>query len=220
INEKLTYKYSDEIIVLNEREKKELIKIYGDQYKNKINIIPLTLEDKFTEYNEIEDLKKFDYLFVGSDFYANINGLRWFCKNVMPYVSGKLKVIGKGMEKYKLELENEKIEIIGTVESIEEYYYSALCVVAPIFEGAGMKTKITEALMFGKKIFGTKEAFEGFDINVEIGEVCNTREEFIKSLNNENYTNYNIFSRNLYLEKYSDYKKQIYLKNIFRKDTN
>ena len=50
-----------------------------------------------------------------------------------------------------------------------------------------MKTKIAESLFFGKKIVGTKEAFTGYEkISDAIGWECNSSEEFIYVLNNQN----------------------------------
>lgn len=37
--------------------------------------------------------------------------------------------------------------------------------VMPIFSGSGMKVKTAEALMYGKFLIGTKEAFEGYEID-------------------------------------------------------
>ena len=44
----------------------------------------------------------------------------------------------------------------------------------PIFEGSGMKLKTCEALMFGKNIIGTPEAFAGYDIDdyTNVGACC------------------------------------------------
>ena len=41
-----------------------------------------------------------------------------------------------------------------------------------------MKVKTCEALMFGKNIIGTKEAFEGYELDYQkVGAMCNTKEE-------------------------------------------
>lgn len=48
-----------------------------------------------------------------------------------------------------------------------EYIYNADFLIAPIFEGSGMKLKTAEALMYGKTVFGTTEAFEGYDVDYE-----------------------------------------------------
>ena len=81
--------------------------------------------------------------------------------------------------------QTKKIEIHGFVEDLYTFYAKADCVIAPIFEGSGMKTKTTEALMWGKFIIGTKEAFCGFDITDDIGVCCENSEDFIKCNKNK-----------------------------------
>lgn len=209
-NEKLSTSYSDEIIVLNNRDKENITKHYG---RGKISIIPLALSDKYNEKETIKYLNNqtntMTLLFVGSAFFANIQGIKWFINNVMPHIPGKLKVVGKGMECLIAEYSRDNVEIIGTVEDVNQYYYEADMVISPIFYGSGMKTKTTEALMFGKTIFGTSEAFEGFDLDYDrVGGICNSKDEFIHRIhsyiNKKNQsTKFNLYSRNVYLEKYS-----------------
>lgn len=205
-NEKLSVKYSDELIVLNERDNKKLIKIYNEK---DTKIIPLTLKDEFSsnKTSSIND-QTITYLFVGSLFYANVEGITWFVENVMPHVPGQLLIVGKNMEKKRNELTRENVKVVGTVDDISEYYNKANFVVIPIFSGSGMKTKTTEALMYGKTIFGTTEAFEGFNFETyNIGEMCNKKDEFIinihKYIKNNRTEKFNKDSRNLFLEKYS-----------------
>ena len=74
-------------------------------------------------------------------------------------VNAEILIIGKGFETLKNDLECDNVKVIGTVEDVSEYFYRADFVIAPIFEGSGMKLKTAEALMYGKTIFGTTEAF-------------------------------------------------------------
>lgn len=165
---------------MNKREIDELEKIYKNKLRNKkIYEIPLYLEDR---YDPTRKLKKcdYDYLFIGSGFYANLHGVSWFVENVLPNIKGKLLVIGKGMEVLKEKyIDTEKLEIKGTVENINNYYYEENIIISPIFYGSGMKTKTIEALMFNKTIIGTSEAFVGIK-NIE--GICNTKEEFIEKI--------------------------------------
>jgi len=46
-----------------------------------------------------------------------------------------------------------------------------------------MKTKVAEALMFGKKIVGTPEAFSGYeDIADKVGRICITADDFVSAI--------------------------------------
>ncbi len=99
------------------------------------------------------------------------------------------------------------MDVAGYVENIHELYQKACCVCLPLFSGGGMKVKTIEAMMFGKKIFGTKEAFSGYGkIDKEAGIQCDTPEEFIRAVNSfvqSAESNFCIRSRELYEEKYS-----------------
>ncbi len=200
-NEKLAIKYSDYCITLNPRDTKRLYEVYGGKSNLKL---PITFEDKYSK-NINNLLKEKDYiLFVGSLFFANYHGIKWFVENVMPHINKKLLIVGKDFETKKSELERENVEVIGSVDDLTPYYLNASCMIMPIFEGAGMKVKTAEALMYGKTIYGTTEAFEGYEVEYnEVGGLCNTKEEFIEKINNDKNEVFNEYSRKIFLEKYS-----------------
>ncbi|MFR7875184.1 MAG: hypothetical protein ACLU4J_01665 [Butyricimonas paravirosa] len=92
--EKLAVKYSDYLIALNNRDAKQILDIYK---KDVTALLPTSFSDS-GEAKKEEGLDELKYLFVGSDFFANIQGITWFVQEVMPYVDGKLFIVGKGME--------------------------------------------------------------------------------------------------------------------------
>lgn len=200
-NEKKAIRYSDYLFLLNKRDELQLEQKYGKV--NKINFLPVSFQER--AINSFES-KKGDYiLFVGSYFYANYNGIKWFIENVMPKIKNKkLLIIGKNFELYKEKLERSNVKVIGTVDDLTPYYLNASCVIAPIFEGAGMKVKIAEALMYGKTIYGTQEAFEGYELDYQkVGGICNSANEFIDKIQNDSEYVYNAYSRKIFLDKYS-----------------
>lgn len=203
-NERYALKFSDVKIVLNERDNLELEKYY----QKKANLIlPATYKDIFENQKSNEAHPVIDYLFVGTAFFANLEAIRWFIKNVMPNVSGSLTIVGKEMDTYKDEFENERIKVFGFVNDLSKYYYESKVVIAPIFSGGGMKTKIAEALMYGKLILGTTEAFEGYVNNQAAMILCNTADEYIKILNSEEFKNKSLFnsaSRDCFINNYEN----------------
>lgn len=224
-NEKLSIKWADKIISLNERDANNISKIYD----RKIDlIIPTSFKDIYVnrEKNNVSNSNSRNYinlLFVGSDFYANYQGIEWFIKNVLPYLNNvTLNIVGKGTERWKLSFKNiDNLNILGTVESLDMYYFEADAVILPIFLGSGMKTKTAEALMYGKYILGTKEAFEGYELDYEkVGALCNNKEEYIYAINNiiKKYNNkYNEYSREIFEKKYSNDIWIDYLKKFLEK---
>lgn len=208
-NEKKTIQNSDYIIALNKRDS-DLIEL---EYNKKIDeIISVNIKDKFLKQKIDYTSKKkgVEILFVGAYYLPNVIGIKWFIEEVMPNVEAKLTIVGKGMDKLKDEIIADNVEIHGFVEDLDSYYYNADLVVAPIFDGGGMKVKVAEALMYGKCIIGTKEAFEGYDIDIDkVGYICDDKKSFIRSIkdykNNDSFKKYNDISRNYFLEKY-EYK--------------
>ena len=93
------------------------------------------------------------------------------------------------------------------MENLSEWYLKAHFVIAPIFYGSGMKTKIAEAMMFGKKIIGTPEAFSGYeDVIDQLGWLCETSGDFVKAIGQAKDLIKNSFEpsiRAIYKKKYS-----------------
>lgn len=162
-NEKMTVKYADFNILLNLRDSFLFSEIYHERADA---IIPIILPD--VDISDIHQNKKKDelnLLFVGVDYWPNINAVDWFLEKVIPYVPEKCKltIVGYNMEKYRQRWEiSKKVEVVGTVDDLKRFYIEADVVIAPIFEGGGMKVKTAEALLYGKRLIGLPEAFVGY----------------------------------------------------------
>lgn len=207
-NDAYSFRYSDKTIVLNQRDDDNLSKRYG---KHADILIPIVFRDKLGDHIPTETLtrEKPECLFIGSYFAPNNEGIVWFAKNVLPHVAITMKVVGKGMDKLKKEEDVLRdIEVIGSVPDLAPYIHEADLMILPIFKGSGMKVKTCESLMYGKNILGTDEAFEGYDGDFDrIGGKCNTVDEFVKKINEfiaSPRPKFNTYSRQLYLEKYSE----------------
>lgn len=181
-------KYSDRIICLNNRDSQMLNKIYG-RYATDIN--PLCIDDSNESKHRAVTSSSSNVfgLFVGGAFYANVSGVRWFAQHVAHLLPCLIFVVGRGFEEYSSELERyPNIKVVGMVEHVEEWYQRASFVIAPIFDGSGMKTKVAEALMYGRPVVGSSEAFVGYeDVVADAGIVCNNEDEFVTGIS-EIYT--------------------------------
>ena len=216
ISERLICKYSDRIISLNERDEIHINSIY----KRRPDIqIPISLEDRYNENSsEVPSEVKIG-LFVGSFFFPNIHGIKWFLKNVFPFINIKLIIVGNDMHLLKDDIlvkEFPNIEIHSYVPSLTEYYEKADFVLLPIFLGGGMKVKTAEALMYGKFLIGTSEAFAGYEISENIGSCFDTPIAMVDGINSfNNKLKYNIDSKQLFLEKYSFESTLIKFQHLF-----
>jgi len=209
---------------LNERDSLELEKLYG---RKSDYIIPITFNDYFDETKAIEKSKsiKNRILFVGSDFFGNTEGLFWFIETCLDKIDCSLIVVGSGMDKYKNRYNSKNVEFKGFVEDLDEEYYDSDLVVLPILSGSGMKTKTCEALMYGKTIVATKEAFEGYTdeiFELKAGFRCVSSKEFVDTINfllNGKLNKYNKASRDIFKNKYQtssyvDKLEKLLLQNI------
>lgn len=213
-NEELTLKYSDCTISLSKRDSTRVSEVYGIPTSN---IIPLFIHDEARP----EDLIPVDNgycLLFGPVGTANIEGFSWFVENVSPFINVKTVIAGKGFERYKEKFSGRNINVIGYTKDIHELYKDAFCVCIPIFSGGGMKIKTVEALMFGKNIIGTEEAFSGYEFEYDkVGGIANNAKEFIdiiNSLSEKDIPSYNNHSRKVYIEKYSDVNAKKVFSNI------
>lgn len=205
--ERNSVRHSDKIICLSERDSRLLQKVYG---RPATHVSPMALEDKLPagfEQGAKPPKEKFA-LFVGGVFYANRAGIAWFVEYVVPRIGIKTRIVGRGFEDLRQELERDgKVEVIGAVDHLADWYRDAHFVIAPIFDGSGMKTKVAEALMYGKKIVGTPEAFSGYeDVAAQAGWLCATADDFVAAISSaqrEVALWFDPSLRRLYEEKYS-----------------
>ncbi|WP_195500773.1 glycosyltransferase [Bacteroides clarus] len=147
-------------------------------------------------------------LFVGAGQIANIEGITWFIKHVSRHLNISLCVAGAcctSLEKWCFPNEYPNVVLKGFVDNLDELYINASAVICPIFSGSGMKTKTIEALRYGKRIFGTVEAFEGIEADFrEIGGLCNSSEDYVLGILNMKQTTFNKYSYEVFMKSYSD----------------
>lgn len=198
--------YSDKIIVLNGRDNNRLKQVYNREADC---ILPISFADKYIKNEKVEKayIEKPIALFVGSFGRANYEGIKWFIQNSKILDMIELQVVGKGFDCVRDELESFGCKVLGTVDDISTYYGQASFVISPILFGGGMKVKIAEALMYGKTVFGTDEALEGYEDEKGVSLYhCNNIEEFDDTIQHWISCNNNRFnedSRKLFLNKYN-----------------
>ena len=203
-NEKVAAQ-ADMVICLNKRDEARLM----ERYKRKADfLLPITFEDQFDE-SRVQQGDPKHLLFLGSDFEPNRLSIEWFMENVMTKMPDyRLDIVGKGFENHKKEYEGryQNVNVIGSVEDPDEYYYSHPIVVMPILYGAGMKVKTAEAMMFGRTILASREALEGYDTEGVDGISCCTEpEDYIlklKEYEGQELPAYRQDVRRLFLQKY------------------
>lgn len=165
-NERLTQKYCDINLVLNEREKREFKKYYPE---SQCNILKIPVNSHCVNRKKMALGDPLKILFLGAYYYPNVNGIDWFVKEVFRKLEFpvQLQIVGNGMEVLEAKYTNiQGVEVTGRVDNLEDVYMDCDLVIGPIFEGAGMKVKTAEAFSFGKCYVGTQESLEGYDEDI------------------------------------------------------
>jgi len=203
-NEKKTCRYCSHLITLNARDSEEMKKLYGRQADL---ILPSFYFSKPLDLLKSRTQDQKYILFVGSDFYANNEGIIWFIKEVSNHINVPLRVAGSCCRVIKETIDIEKypnVSLLGFVDDLQSLYINAIGVVGPIFSGSGMKTKTIEAMMYGKNIYATSESFEGIDVDYnKIGALCNSKEEFVKALSALKEDCFNDYTYSVFMKNYS-----------------
>ncbi len=200
--ERLAAQFAGCNIVFTERDAERISLLYGVE---RPQIIPLTLKDVYEKRAPGEGER--ECLLFGPLGQANEKAFGWFVKEVSPWLHCRTKVAGKGFEVHRSDWSSKQVTVQGYVEDLAQLYADAACVAIPLLSGGGMKIKTAEGLMFGKYIFGTDEAFVGYELDFDrTGGKCNSASEFIESINtflDHQKSYFNDYSRQVYEEKYS-----------------
>lgn len=202
-NEKLASKYTDYIFLINKEEETRLNLLYN----RKIDLclpVSLNYDGRATNFQKMAE--KLNILFVGSNFFANIEGITWFIKNVMPHIDAGLTIVGKGMEQSLVSFSSDKIKVLGYVNNLAEVYAQHQIVIVPIFSGAGMKVKIAEAFSYGKYVLTTDFAFSGYEKQEGIATICDNARQFIEAINSYPVSDYFLPEAVNYFQKYYSQK--------------
>ena len=213
--ENINQKFCDINLVFNQRDADLFHSIYG-KYPEGIVPLPAPIPQLDEEYMDgiSEKSQKKVLLFVGKKYYPNIVGIEWFYKNVLPRLDDnfEFQIVGRGLEYLRDELTDPHVNVIGEVDSLDAYYKNADIVIAPLFDGGGMKSKTVEAVSFGKTFVGTAESLFGFweemgdSIKGKSVYMCNTPEDWINTLNfliNNKIQKFNSELFDLFVQKFS-----------------
>ena len=121
----------------------------------------------------------------------NSKGIKWFIKEVWSEIKSediRLIIGGSNPDNELMKFNNKNnINIYPNFSNVEKIVPKNSIFISPIFEGAGMKVKIAEALSMGLPIVATDEALVGYDEVIGSSKNvifnANNKEEFINAIN-------------------------------------
>lgn len=157
------YKKVDGVIAVS-NEDEDILKDAGIKTTYVIpNIIDIVQRDY--------SLKDSVVIFVGSNWYPNIDGVAWFVKEIWPLIhkempESKFLIIGSCAESREISsLANKNnVIVIGYVKKIDGYLKNSAVSVAPLRHGGGMKGKVNEAMAYGIPVVTTSIGAQGLDV--------------------------------------------------------
>ena len=175
--ERLLHRFAA-VVVLTEREREFLAR-----YAPGVRVFqrPMGVDSEFFRPS-LPIRSTASVVFVGNFRHPpNVTGAAWFLDQVWPRVRARRPeaqacIVG-GHPTPPLLARNgrEGVAVTGFVEDVRPYLDRAAVFVAPIFDGAGLRTKVLEAWAMQKPVVGTRLAFEGLtDCD---GEVCRMAED-------------------------------------------
>lgn len=111
----------------------------------------------------------------------------WFIENVMPRIKDKeikFVIVGSGPKAKLLSYANDRVVIKGFVEDVGEELESAMCLVAPLVMGAGIKVKILEAMSLGIPVLTNSIGIEGIPMTKNVDYYhCEEPQEYVDAIN-------------------------------------
>ena len=186
-NEKKVMKQADGLVFLTRTDVVRAKNKY-DIMKSKIFLNPMCIKKNIV--NKLPMSSKISVLITGSlNYTPNEKGIIWFIKKVWKRI---LKIKGQKdicliiagsnpHKKLKKMIESTKnVQLIDTPDEMSVYFELADLYIAPIFDGAGMKVKVGEALSYGIPVVGTSCALVGYENICEYTIKANDEEEFAK----------------------------------------
>jgi len=145
--------------------------------EKRIFVVPNGVDsDYFSEHESdvSERSGKPTLMFAGAmDYYANVDGVRWFCHDILPRVRGQnpdivFNIVGSNPLPIVTELSAmDDVHVTGFVKDIRPYYQEADVCVIPLRIARGVQNKVLEAMAMGKTVVTTPAAIQG--IHVEHG---------------------------------------------------
>lgn len=152
----------DLILTTSEDDRRQLMKFnsWTEVVPNAIDHLPRDTWDRDNKRITFTGLMRYT---------ANVDGARWFCKEIWPLVRQKepdaeFFIVGKSPVPAVRRLQGNGVHVTGEVESVSDYLLDTSVVVAPLRIGSGTRIKILEAMAHGKPVVSTRLGCMGLDI--------------------------------------------------------
>lgn len=156
----------DRTVVIAEKDRQMLRSL---QPSLDIDVIPNGIElDRFPCNRLGRDQNTL--LFLGNfEYRPNQDAARLLAQRIMPRIwrelpQARLQLVGNSPAEWMLALNDDRIEVTGRVPDVQPYLARATVFVCPLRIGAGLKTKVLEALAMGIPLVATPLSLDGIAV--------------------------------------------------------
>jgi len=178
-------KSANQVICFSDKDKL-LIK---ERYNIESQVVDFYPEPLFQLNESAYNPEKRLFCFFGAwNRTENSRGLLWFIEEVIPLLNEDIhiRIIGQGItENLRKNIEkNNRLQYLGFRDDASQLIYESNALIAPIFEGAGVKMKVLDSLCTGTPVIGTDVAFEGIRGMDKALHKSSSKNEFANVINN------------------------------------
>lgn len=157
-----------------------------------ISVVPAGIVlDKYVKYKGDSGKPTTIFSISSLDWMPNIEGLKWFLKQVWPQVTAakpelELHIAGKATPQWLKELNQKNVVVHGFVDDSIAFMNAYQLMIVPLLSGSGMRVKIIEGFASGKCVISTSVGAEGIpythDENIVIADTVDEWVSAITSL--------------------------------------
>jgi len=156
-------------------------------HKTPLATVPIGFDfSKISSYNTDKQFEHFPVFYhLGSmDWFPNFHGIKWFIKEVLPYVKNEypefvFRIAGKKMPQWFLKQQFNNLIVDQEIKESLIYHEDKAVMIVPLLSAGGLRAKIVECIALGKTIISTTVGAEGIPYkNQENILIANTKEEF------------------------------------------
>jgi len=170
-----------DIIIVNNVKDEELLKQYGFD-KNVKRWVPF-----YHRYDDIHNVYDNKIIYYGDmRRRENYTAAEWFIREVMPALADKdvvFQVIGSNPPEELKGMESDNVQVTGYIADIKPFFETALCMIAPLSLGAGIKIKVLEGMSAGLPVLTNEIGIEGIPaVDERDFMFCKTNEDYVSSI--------------------------------------
>lgn len=171
-------------LAVSEHDANQLLALAGGEAN--VHVVPNAIDVSEYPFRSPAAMSAANLLFVGKlDFRPNAEALRWFIREVLPYVQATLFTVGAAPPRWLVETgqHDPRVAVTGYVPDERPYFGRCSALALPVRTGGGSRLKALVAMALGLPIISTRMGMEGLEAEPETHYVrADTAAEWVDSI--------------------------------------